>query len=91
MSFAASCQMLGNTWLLAAMPATVAVNGREYLIALRLMNGYSHRVGNRPNRTEPRAVKRRPSPLALLTEVRETARARLIEAQQRLDEHAQTK
>ena len=83
--------MLGNTWLLAAMPATVAVNGREYLIALRLMNGHSHRVGNRPNRIEPRAVKRRPSPIALLNEVRETARARLIEAQQHLEERAQTK
>ena len=91
LSFAASYQMLGNTWLLAAVPATVAVNGRERLVALRLMNGHSHRVGNRPNRTEPRAVKRRPTPLALLTEIRETARDRLIESQQQLEERAQTK
>ncbi len=36
---------------------------------------------NRPNRVEPRAVKRRPSPLALLTELRATARARLLASQ----------
>ncbi len=90
LSFAASYQMLGNTWLLAAMPQAVAVNGREYLIALRLLNGSSHRVGNRPNRIEPRAVKRRPSPIALLKELRETARGRLIESQRQLEDRAQT-
>lgn len=77
LSFASALQMLSNTWVLAVLPPTVTVSARERLIALRILNGYSHRVANRPNRVEPRAVKRRPSPLALLTELRDTARARL--------------
>jgi hypothetical protein len=78
LSFAASLQMLTNTWVLAAVPPLVSVSARERLVALRILNGFSHRVANRPNRIEPRAVKRRPSPIALLTELRETARAKLI-------------
>jgi len=35
-------------------------------------------VGNRPNRVEPRAVKRRPKPHALLTKPRDEARAELL-------------
>ena len=35
-------------------------------------------VGNRPNRVEPRAVKRRWKPIALLTKPREEARAELL-------------
>jgi putative transposase len=38
------------------------------------------RVGHRPNRVEPRAVKRRPKPHKLLTRPREEARAKLIGA-----------
>jgi hypothetical protein len=78
LSFAASLQMLTNTWVLAAVPPLVTISARERLIALRILNGYSHRVANRPNRVEPRAVKRRPDPIALLTELRETVRAKLI-------------
>ena len=37
-----------------------------------------HRVGNRPNRIEPREVKRRPKPYKLLTEPRTVARSRLL-------------
>ena len=78
LSFAAALQMLANTWVLAAVPPLVTVSARERLIALRIRNGHSHRVGHRPNRVEPRAVKRRPSPLALLTELRSAAKARLL-------------
>jgi len=39
----------------------------------------SHRVGDRPNRVEPRAVKRRPKPHDLLTVPRKVARKRLLE------------
>jgi len=39
----------------------------------------SYRVGNRPNRREPRAVKRRSNRYNLLTECRELARRRLYE------------
>ena len=38
----------------------------------------SHRVGNRPDRVEPRAVKRRPRKQTFLTEPRNVARNRLI-------------
>jgi Transposase DDE domain/Insertion element 4 transposase N-terminal len=38
----------------------------------------SHRVGDRPNRSEPRAIKRRPKAHPLLTEPRNAARARLV-------------
>ena len=38
-----------------------------------------HRVGNRPGRVEPRAVKRRPKQYPLLTEPRRHARKRLCE------------
>jgi putative transposase len=37
----------------------------------------SHRVGNRPNRVEPRAIKRRPKSHKLLTKPRDAARAEL--------------
>ena len=78
LSFAAALQMLANTWVLAAAPPLVTISHRERLVALRILNGHSHRVANRPNRIEPRAVKRRPHPIALLTELREIARAKTI-------------
>ena len=37
-----------------------------------------HRIGNRPGRTEPRAVKRRPKKHPLLTKPRQKARAKLL-------------
>ena len=37
-----------------------------------------NRVGNRPGRVEPRAVKRRPKPMPLLTKRRELARADIV-------------
>jgi len=37
-----------------------------------------HRVGHRPDRVEPRAVKRRPKPHDLLTKSRAEARAALL-------------
>jgi hypothetical protein len=40
----------------------------------------THRVGHRPDRYEPRAVKRRPQPIALLTVPRDVARKRLLHA-----------
>ena len=83
LSFAAALQMLANTWVLApfvgygAQTTHTTRSARERLIALRILNGHSHRVAHRPNRIEPRAVKRRPAPLALLTEPRAAAKAKL--------------
>jgi len=48
------------------------------LIAAQLASLAQQTVGDRPNRVEPRAVKRRPHPLALLTKPRNEARAELL-------------
>lgn len=50
------------------------------LIMVILRSMAAHRVGDRPDRYEPRAVKRRAKPIALLTVPREQARRRLVSA-----------
>jgi putative transposase len=49
------------------------------LIAAQLASLAKQIVGDRPNRVEPRAVKRRPHPLALLNQPRNEARAKLLQ------------
>lgn len=77
LSFAASLQMVTNSWCVATAPCAMTTEIRELLIALRLLNGAIHEVANRPDRVEPRAVKRRPDPLALLALPRKLAQAKL--------------
>jgi hypothetical protein len=48
------------------------------LIDALLQGVASHRIGKRPGRCEPRAVKRRPKSFPRLTEPREIARSRLV-------------
>ena len=48
------------------------------LIEIHLKHLAGHEVGNRPDRVEPRAIKRRPKPQALLTKPRDEARADLL-------------
>ena len=48
------------------------------LIDAHLANLAGHQVGNRPDRVEPRAVKRRPKPHRLLTKPRDQARTELL-------------
>jgi hypothetical protein len=60
--------------LQTAAPAVRAELWREMIWAIG-----SHRVADRPDRVEPRAIKRRPKPHPLLTEPRAAARARLME------------
>ncbi len=48
-------------------------------VALENLTG--HTIGDRPGRAEPRAVKRRPKPHALLTKPRAQARAELLEVE----------
>jgi hypothetical protein len=50
-----------------------------HALLVRLAN---ERVGNRPGRCEPRAIKRRPKPQALLNQPRAKARRRLLRQQQ---------
>ena len=67
--------------LIAALPDDVGVTARQAaLVLLRLANGSSHRVGLRPDRFEPRAIKRRKSTHKLLTKPRAEARADLLNA-----------
>src|SRR3954447_1995567 len=78
LSFTATMQMLANSWLTAAVVVDETGDVAEPLVRLRVIHGGSHRVGNRPDRVEPRAVKRRPKPHALLTKPRAQARAELV-------------
>jgi hypothetical protein len=78
LSFTATVQMLANSWLLAAVVVDGICDAAEPLVTLRVIHGGSHRVGDRPDRVEPRAVKRRPKPHALLTKPRAQARAALV-------------
>ena len=74
LSFAAGLAAVAASWdhaTIAAGPLLAALATAQFrLIA-------SHQVGKRPNRVEPRAVKRRPKPHPLLRQPRDEARARL--------------
>lgn len=74
LSFCATQQFLATTWLLMA----VSSHNLRALIELRLTHSASHRVGNRPNRIEPRALKRRARAYDWLTQPRASARAQLM-------------
>jgi hypothetical protein len=53
---------------------------REGIVQIVLSAIAKHRVGTRPDRSEPRAVKRRPKPYPLLRVPRQQARKQLVEA-----------
>jgi putative transposase len=75
LSFTAALQKIAASW------ATLAVCDQEtlvLLVAVHLKHLPGHRVGHRPNRVEPRAVKRRPKPHKLLTKPRAEARAEAL-------------
>lgn len=74
LSFCATLQFLATTWLTAATHSGDLAG----LIELRLTHLASHRVGDRPNRIEPRALKRRANPYDWLTKPRATAKAELL-------------
>lgn len=74
LSFTATQQLLANNWLLASVMLTDA------LIVLGQQTSSSEVVGNRPDRVEPRANKRRPKILALLNKPRHTARLDIMSA-----------
>jgi putative transposase len=75
LSFTAAMQKIAASW------ATLSLCGEEQallLIAVELRQMASHQVGDRPNRVEPRANKRRPKPQKFLTKPRAEARAELL-------------
>ena len=77
LSFKAGLQMLNAFAPIWSALATTAAR-RDDLYAAILQALARHRVGDRPDRVEPRAVKRRPRPRTFLTEPRPNARKRLL-------------
>jgi len=75
LSFTAALQTIAAAWITAA----ISTERQQLLSELRLEHLVSQRVGQRPNRVEPRAIKRRPKPHDLLTELRDLARKKLLQ------------
>lgn len=75
LSFTAAMQQLAAGWVLSPSLTEAAA---DELRRVRRKHLLSHRVGHRPNRVEPRAIKRRPKPHKLLTQPRGEARAALL-------------
>ena len=75
LSFTAALQKIAASWstILVCQNATVLL-----LIEIHLGDLATHQVGDRPDRVEPRAKKRRPKPHRLLTQPRKQARAALL-------------
>jgi hypothetical protein len=75
LSFTAAMQKIAASWATLAVcdEATLVL-----LVAVHLEHLPAHKVGHRPNRVEPRALKRRPKPHKLLTKPRAQARAELL-------------
>ncbi len=80
LSFTAAMQVIAASWLVMVVSVDSAA---ERIIAASLANLSEHRIGHRPGRMEPRAVKRRPKPHNLLTKPRAQARAELLEPKRR--------
>ncbi len=74
-SFTAALQKVAASWesVLLLSEASLAL-----LLEADFEHLAGHRVGHRPDRVEPRKVKRRPKPHKLLTEPREAARKELL-------------
>jgi len=75
-SFKATKQAILGGWQAATM-----LQGADYVRVAKVMLKIlrKQKVGNRPGRCEPRAVKARPKPHKLLTEPRQEARAKLLQ------------
>jgi len=71
LSFTLAMQTVAASWM-------VLIREDENLIDAQLASLTGQLVGNRPDRIEPRAVKRRPKPCKYLTKPRDEARAELL-------------
>ena len=74
LSFTSAMQMMAASWIVLPI-----LNGPTIALLIETAIGglTSQLVGNRPNRFEPRAVKRRPKPMRLLNMTRDEARESL--------------
>ena len=75
LSFTAAMQKIAACWMVSLL---LDDDGCTALTAIHLSGLLEHRVGHRPDRIEPRAIKRRPKPHKLLTIPRDQARAELL-------------
>jgi hypothetical protein len=75
LSFTNALQVVTAGWMVANV---LDKNTHEALVKMELNSIASQTVGKRPGRVEPRAVKRRPKPMRLLTMMRHAARALLL-------------
>jgi putative transposase len=75
LSFTAAMQAIAASWIVAVLSDPLLFG---VLVDAHLANLAGHRVGNRPDRVEPRAIKRRPKPHRLLTKPRAEARLELL-------------
>lgn len=85
MSFATALQTIAASWMVLSLQDDA---GKVTLVLAQVDSLAEQRVGNRPNRVEPRAVKRRPKPHRLLTQPREQARAALLRGELEPDAEA---
>ncbi|MDZ4849690.1 MAG: hypothetical protein SGI77_10375 [Pirellulaceae bacterium] len=72
MSFTTTMQLLGTNWLLCAV-----IGVTVELAQLGQEASSSERVGNRPDRVEPRVNKRRPKVIALMSKPRRECHAEI--------------
>ena len=75
LSFANAMQTMAASW--GVLP-TLDKSAIALMIAAQLASLTHPLVGQRPNRIEPRAVKRRPKPMRLLNMTRDAAREKLL-------------
>jgi putative transposase len=75
LSFTAALQKIAAAWAVLSVCDDAL---RARLIDVLLSDIANNIVGERPNRVEPRAIKRRPKPHKFLTEPRAEARAKLM-------------
>jgi len=76
LSFTSAMQSMAASWVINPTLNEAAL---ALMITTQIRSLTSQVVGNRPNRVEPRAVKRRPKPIRLLNMVREKARELLLQ------------
>jgi hypothetical protein len=75
LSFTAALQKIAAGWIAVLL---LDEAGIALLIDVHLSDMAGHKVGQRPDRVEPRAIKRRPKSHKLLTKTRAEARAELL-------------
>ena len=80
LSFAHALQTVAASWIVVVV---VSAPTRVVLINASLAGLEEQRIGGRPDRVEPRAIKRRPKPHELLTTPRAEARAKLLQGAER--------